>query len=606
MTSFRDLNRKLFGNCAVEWRINKFSLQTFKKKWLIQSPEFSVNGYEHRGKTPLLCGYEETKWRMNLQSKLVNDRNFVLFSLRRSAIDSGPKYIQLNVKICFRISKEKYICSNDKVLSLKNGSLYEVCLGSIESMFSKMHRSDDLLAIVCHMIVYSNRPSTSTEFGECSHAGLKLLSKNMLDLYTSAQNFDTKFIIHDNVILTHKAILWARNEYLSSMIGEEEGDDEFKILKWTVGESIDYKAARKVLAYLYTGDIRHVLEEPSFAIYHCASFLEISEIETHYKPDWLTLESTIDFEEYLYTLRGYECIKSLFSWHCETKESMKTYELRFYPKSDSSEGYIPLFTKTFATSMLARLEFHFVYQIVHSCSTYFINDGDMFVNMDKIVNGVARKLVFNDDTPEVNELRINLKLTAGIKTSFVGYHTSVSVSLINEDFYYERLSSDLEFLLDGGPFADTVIDNNGTFFWVHKCILASRSRLFSDILITNEEGEAIVVSNIDPHIVSVILTYIYSGLLSDVMDDDVIEVYKAAVIANFLQLKSMCSDWLKLSSKTNGNIRCRALRIAEKYKDSSLMKSVLDSLFERQNVFLSLSLHSFRDVNACSHCLSEF
>lgn len=588
-------NRKLFGNCGVEWRINKFSLQTFTKKWLIQSPEFSVNGYE------------ETKWCMNLRSKLASDKNLVLFSLRRSAIDSGPKYIQLNVKICFRISKEKYICSNDKVLSLKNGSQYEVCFGSIESLFSKMYRSDDLLAIVCHMIVYSNhRACASTEFGECSHAGLKLLSKNMLDLYTSAQNFDTKFIIHDNVILTHKAILWARNEYLSAMIGEEEDDDEFKILNWSVGDRLDYKAARKVLAYLYTGDIRHVLEEPSFAIYHCASFLEISEIETHYEPDRLILQSTVDFEEYLYTIRGYECENSRLSWHCVTKESMKTYQLRFYPKSGSSGCYIPLFTKTFVSSMLARLEFHFLNQTVHLFTTYFINDGDIFVNMDRIVNGVARKLVSSDNTIEVTELRINLKLSADIKTSYVDKHSSVSVSCMNEDFYYERLSTDLEFLLDGGPFADTVIDNNGTFFWVHKCVLASRSRLFSDILTTNEEGEAVVVSNIDPHIVSVILTYIYSGFLSDVMDDDVIEVYKAAVIANFLQLKSMCSDWLKLSSKTNGNIRCRALRIAEKYEDSSLMKSVLDHLFERQMTFLSLSLHSFQDVNTCRHCLSEF
>lgn len=595
MTSSQDSNKKLFGNCGVEWRIDKFSLQTFGEKWLIQSPEFSVNGYT------------ETKWCMNLRSKLVSDRNFVLFSLRRSAKDSGPKYIQLNVKICFRISEAKYICSNDKVLSLKNGSEYEVCFGSIESLFSKMYRSDDLLAIICHMIVYSNR--TITEFGECSHAGLKLLSKNMLDLYTSAQNFDTKFIIRDNVILTHKAILWARNEFLSSMIGDEEDDDdeeEFKIVKWTFNDRLDYKAMRKVLAYLYTGDIRHVLEEPSFAVYHCASSLEISEIETHYEPDKLILQSTIDFEEYLFTMSGYEFENSLLSWHCDTKESTKTYRLLFYPKRDSSEGYIPLFTKTFVTSMLARLEFYFVNPIINLCTMYLISDGDVLVNMDKIIIGIATKLVSSHNTIEVHELRINLKLSAGIKISYVDAHSSVSVSCINGDFYYERLSTDLEFLLDGGPFADTVIDNNGTFFWVHKCILGSRSRLFSDILTTNEEGEAVVIPNIDPHIVSVILTYIYSGILSDVIDDEVIEVYKAAVMVNFPQLKSMCSDWLKLTSKTNGSIRCRALRIAEKYKDSSLMKSVLNHLFERQNIVLSLSLQSFQDVNTCRHCLSTF
>lgn len=588
---------KTFGHCKINWLISDFCLQTSKMGWKIRSPEFTINGYE------------ETKWVLILQPKS-NTKNYkVQLILERSVNDSGPESVSVNFRAHY-----KFRCphAQDKLFSLEKGSAYIMSFGGILCLYEQLKPfKTDTVAILCKMIVYSD--CEDGRFSVCSDPGIKLLSDNLYNLYTSGENYDTMLMLTDDVILAHRAVLTARSTVLSDLIyheqyqsdlNEEFEDDNCMIVE--LPSILDSVGMRQTLAYLYSGDVRHVLGKPSYSIYQIAVFLKLSDIIECYLPDRITLRSSLDTQNFAYELlfpdfRGdYE---HTFSLECETNDCSTLYHLRLDPKTQNETDCYHFFTTIFEKPMNACLDV----AVSDSHDNLYLETRSL-IHADDICKKVIydkllkRRFVETDDAENL-KLIINICFTTGECSSFIEDQI-INFTDCFRDTHWENLSLDMEDALMG-DYTDLLIYNNGVYLPVHKCIVACRSQFMTCKLKTSEEGEVVVISDIDPETLRILIFYLYTGAVTDVDDDDFIELYKVAIAMELPSLKNICSDRLKSCLKFNESIICRVMKIAEENDDKTLKDSVLNYWFNccpcMQYIHGNLS-HTFEDASACRNC----
>ncbi|GBN73887.1 Speckle-type POZ protein-like A [Araneus ventricosus] len=113
-----------------------------------------------------------------------------------------------------------------------------------------------------------------------------------------------------------------------------------------------------------------------------------------------------------------------------------------------------------------------------------------------------------------------------------------------------ELSSDFERLLDPKVtyFADVNLKCGNVSFSAHKNILSVRSPVFAAMFTTEmkeKRENKVDISDISPHVLKTMLTYIYTGKTGELSVQSAGELLFAADMYQLQDLKRVCSDYLK-------------------------------------------------------------
>lgn len=593
---------KTFGHCKIDWLITDFCLHTTPKYWIIRSPDFEVN-------VP-----QETKWCFTIEP--ISDITNYMASLKlsRSSNDSGPKSVSVNLRAQFTGSGPKHINLGDKLFTFKNGDAHCISLETIAHLYKELKPFEsETLTIVCEMIIYGDR--LDERFPECLDPEINLLSDNLMNLYKSKEYYDTKLVFSDGIILAHRAILSARSTVLNDIIykilneSDAEGEDKDECcMVIHLPEKLDYKGMKITVAYLYSGDLKHVLEEPSNFIYDCVQFLGRDEIVDYYVPDMLTLRSSVDVHQFKYEMflpnfsREWDYLLSLV---CDIDDCGSMYQLRLYPEKHKQTDWFNFYTQVSIKPTVARLEF--AVADTHNCLFFktkflirFGEDQHANTKYDKILIGRSMKTC-----PEESNFKIiinislsTLETNSHIDQQIINFH-----DCFNENIYLAYLSVELGDLLMN-DYTDLLVCNNEHYFAVHKCIVACRSQFFTDKLKTLKGDEIIEVSNMGVRTFRILLCYLYTGdtiLTHDI--DDTMGLYKAAITINLPSLKSYCSDKLMFKIVLNEIVACRVMKIAEDHEDKDLRERIINYWFNKNIIYPHIyQSPDFEDARACIHC----
>ena len=132
-------------------------------------------------------------------------------------------------------------------------------------------------------------------------------------------------------------------------------------------------------------------------------------------------------------------------------------------------------------------------------------------------------------------------------------------------------------MLDEGLFSDVKIKTSTKTFNVHRVVLASHSDVFKRLFQINmreKQEEIVTVSDIEPEVMTKLLTYMYTGYDPD-LKTHAKEILLAAYKYNISHLQELCEDELR-RNLTSANV-VEILLIADKCQLKSLSyKSLKD------------------------------
>lgn len=142
-------------------------------------------------------------------------------------------------------------------------------------------------------------------------------------------------------------------------------------------------------------------------------------------------------------------------------------------------------------------------------------------------------------------------------------------SLRSNDF--NQFSSHFGNLLSSRTFSDFTIICGGEKFAAHKAILSARSPVFERMLkhdMMEKRNGLVIIPDIRPNIMTLLLLYIYSGSVEDLMHDDTCDLYEVADKYEIIILKERCASHL-ISNLNKENAR-RVFGLADMHFDNLL------------------------------------
>lgn len=544
-----DLVQKKFGSYKILWKVEHFFLLTCENNWIISSPTFSLRDPFH------------TTWKLILKAEPNgnnDEENFLCASLWRLETDTGPELVQANWKISFlNGNTNEYSFAENEYCFGRNMSCTVNVLSMKDVLKELQPFETDVLYLQCRLIVsHKNRNA----FSICTHQGIKLLSENLLKLYTSRTMSDMVLKLRDEYKFdAHKAVLHARNPTLASIFDSrpeswnsfnlflsDEGWSEAAVLHTSM---ISSGAVEKVISYLYSGDLDLVVGKPSVSIYECAILFDISEIVDYYTADELTIQSTINVGElvFVWTIKNFESINSehISSAPLTEDTSQSVWRLRFFPYGRrNQEGFVSIFAKIIGgiTPQNFCLEFA------------IMNLSREIVNRKRLQKSAKHGNTFgfskfssrdnlSSSLDEDGTLHIifKLRISTTKPVSSLGSSSVTIVTPISKEEALKSLSVDMVCLFQERKYSDAVIRCNGKVFEVHKFIFASGSDTFSKMVWDElQKTNEIRISYIKPKVLRVMLIYMYSGTIPNSSYEVICDVYKNAETYHMYGLMNKC------------------------------------------------------------------
>ncbi|KAF8771275.1 Speckle-type POZ protein B like protein [Argiope bruennichi] len=146
---------------------------------------------------------------------------------------------------------------------------------------------------------------------------------------------------------------------------------------------------------------------------------------------------------------------------------------------------------------------------------------------------------------------------------------AVSFNDTIKSFYEEKFLCDVE------------LKTSTSAFPAHKIILSASSSVFKDKLLNEEEekeSDFINIEDLEDDTVERMLDYIYTSNVEVLTWESASKLYEAANKYGILDLKSLCSSYVKDNlSPCNA---CEALLLAHNYTDNEMKEAVMDYIIE--------------------------
>ncbi|KAG8193870.1 hypothetical protein JTE90_011430 [Oedothorax gibbosus] len=162
----------------------------------------------------------------------------------------------------------------------------------------------------------------------------------------------------------------------------------------------------------------------------------------------------------------------------------------------------------------------------------------------------------------------------------------------------DPLRIDLLHLYRDGILSDATINTEGKSFSAHRSILAARSPVFRAMFEKDEMSEGrsgvVDIDDVDSETVDRMLVFLYGDSLQGLQWGEAASLYYVADKYAIQPLKQKCADILK-TGLTVDNV-CDALVLADTHSDEQLMKSVVDFIYDHQEVVSSPKFEQLEDI----------
>ncbi|XP_058788785.1 uncharacterized protein LOC131662841 [Phymastichus coffea] len=153
-----------------------------------------------------------------------------------------------------------------------------------------------------------------------------------------------------------------------------------------------------------------------------------------------------------------------------------------------------------------------------------------------------------------------------------------------------KVSHDLQALLQNN-LHDTIVVVKKKQFYVHKCILAARSRVFSAMFeqqMLEQANNTVIIEDMSSNVFEDILEFIYFGTLkniTDISNKALLEILIAADKYELYGLKEICE--VIFSSKLLVSNAVEMLNLADFYHASNLKKYIIQFIIAHNQDFIS-------------------
>ncbi|GBN29867.1 Speckle-type POZ protein [Araneus ventricosus] len=139
------------------------------------------------------------------------------------------------------------------------------------------------------------------------------------------------------------------------------------------------------------------------------------------------------------------------------------------------------------------------------------------------------------------------------------------------------LLDNLKSMLNNSCVSDVKLRTKSQTYPAHKCILSARSPVFEAMFSNDMKekiNECVDIEDLNDDTVLRMLHYIYSAEVEEVDWASATELYEAADKYQILDLKGICSSYLKSNLRVNN--ACEALVLADLHQDEDLKRFVQD------------------------------
>ncbi|XP_055951559.1 speckle-type POZ protein-like [Argiope bruennichi] len=155
---------------------------------------------------------------------------------------------------------------------------------------------------------------------------------------------------------------------------------------------------------------------------------------------------------------------------------------------------------------------------------------------------------------------------------------SPTISLIDtlKSFYVEKLLCDVQLRTRTGTFP------------AHKIVLSAAASVFQTIFsskVNERENDCVDMEELDDDTVNRMLNYIYTSNVEDLTWKSASNLYEAASKYAILNLKNLCSSYLK--DNLSPSNACEILLLSHNYSDNEMKEAVMDYIIEHGKEILN-------------------
>ncbi|GBM67625.1 TD and POZ domain-containing protein 4 [Araneus ventricosus] len=132
---------------------------------------------------------------------------------------------------------------------------------------------------------------------------------------------------------------------------------------------------------------------------------------------------------------------------------------------------------------------------------------------------------------------------------------------------------------EDGILSDVCLQAGSETFPVHRAMLSIRSPVFKTMFMKKKQkaGECVEIPGIGEDTFRHLLSYIYNDIVPELKWSEVVDLYKVSDEYELLDLREICSNFLKVNISSNNF--CSVLLLADKYKDQCLQSVANNYVF---------------------------
>ncbi|CAL1292756.1 unnamed protein product [Larinioides sclopetarius] len=182
------------------------------------------------------------------------------------------------------------------------------------------------------------------------------------------------------------------------------------------------------------------------------------------------------------------------------------------------------------------------------------------IDVDPVCNQIESYKDFESSVPEVSEIHFDDEKVEKCMTSCA-------------------LKNFFRSCYEDGILSDVCLQAGSEIFPVHRAMLSIRSPVFKNMFIKEKQkaGKCIEIPGISENTLRHLLSYIYTDTVPELKWSEVVDLYKVSDEYDLLDLREICSDFLKVNISSNDF--CSILILADKYHDQSLQNVANNYVF---------------------------
>ncbi|KFM69151.1 Speckle-type POZ protein, partial [Stegodyphus mimosarum] len=409
------------------------------------------------------------------------------------------------------------------------------------------------------------------------------LSHDLKKLCDSGQYSDLTLKLVGEELKLHSVILGARCSVLENVIEAERLKHGVANLDFT---DLNPDAVKAFISYLYTGKAHSICYGP-LGLYEMACKYDLHELQHIYKPNEFHAETRISVNNCSYTwvIENFSSLKHSIDENVLKASFLpqgENFDLLFQQKCQNREDDdVSVFLcRLWCDSEEKAVSVKFKVSIVDANNelqhTATLNQKFEMGEKFGFCPFIKRDMLFKEENNLLPNNTLTLQCDISVSDGTHEFSDAEEVFLRETsvgftDDHLKKLGEDLEALYKSKKLTDITIRMKHDEFHVHKVILMARSPVFCGMFsceMAEKKTNVIEITDIEPHIIEIMLQYIYSGQLKNVNMDNAVELYSASDKYQLLDMKAKCCTYF-LSSLTIDNV-CDMLIIADMYTDNEL------------------------------------